>query len=362
MLQRRSRKRRPDRAGHRSGDAVLNSPRVVLDADGEYLYIPADRALQARAERLAAQAEVTAASAVEVAAVEPAVEVVVAEPVVEAAAVEAVVEAAAVEAGAGVTAVKPTVDVAAIESAVQVAAAKPAAVEAVAPPVSTRHTWIPASDPIPAPDPFPPARHRPAPRLPLPESESPSDLEIAIGLARVAARRRARIMALLFVATVASWSVAAASSAPVWVAVPATVLLVMHVLACRIAGLRSRETLMMLAVQVHSAEVQTRPQRQFAADGAEADEPRRTPDRVARRAAAVGAETWEPIPVPPPTYTLKPAVHRPENAPLDLPASAKGEGPVSRGALPRRAADIERILALESHLDELFEEPKVVNG
>ena len=322
MLQRRSRKRRPDRAGHRSGDAVLTSPRVVVDADGEYLYIPADRALEARAERLAAE---VAASAVEDTADEPVVD----EPVVE----EAAVEVAAVT--------EPPV-------------------------VSTRHTSTPPADPFPRPAPQVPEVLVSTPSTPEVEiPESPSDLEIAIGLARVAARRRARIMALLIIATVASWSVAAASSASAWVAVPATVLLMMHVLACRVAGLRSRETLMMLAVQVRTAEVQARPQRQFAAhlaDLAGTDEPR-LPERVTRRAAAVGAETWEPIPVPPPTYTLKPAVHRPESAPFDLPASAKGDAPaVSRGALPRRAADIERILALESHLDELFEEPKVVNG
>lgn len=177
-------------------------------------------------------------------------------------------------------------------------------------------------------------------------------------------------MALLIVATVSSWVLVSASSVSTWVAAPATVLLVMHILASRVAGLRSRETLMTLAVHVQSSElIQARPQRQFmpparSAEAAAADEPTRTPERVARRATAVGAETWEPVPVPPPTYTLKPAVHRPEPAPLDVPAAAKADAPaaVSRGALPRRAADIERILALESHLDELFEEPKVVNG
>jgi hypothetical protein len=197
-------------------------------------------------------------------------------------------------------------------------------------------------------------------------TEGPYDLEVAIANARLAARRRAVIMVLLFIATVTSWAVVLASPAPAWVAVPATVLLVLHALASRVAGLRSRETLMMIAVQVHSAEVvQSRPQRQAMAkarpvEEAEAKAAPRTPDRVARRAAAVGASTWEPVPVPPPTYTLKPAVHRPEPAPLDLPAAPAAA--VSRGALPRRAADVERILALESHLDELFEEPKVVNG
>jgi hypothetical protein len=175
-------------------------------------------------------------------------------------------------------------------------------------------------------------------------------------------------MALLFVATVTAWVIAAVTSVSDWVAVPASVLLILHVLASRVAGLRSREALMLLAVQVRSEElVQARPQRQYAPRGSAGDEitarPRPTPERVARRAEAVGAPTWDPIPVPPPTYTLKPTVPRPEPAPLEQPAAETGTpAAVSRGALPRRAADVERILALESDLDELFEEPKVVNG
>jgi hypothetical protein len=178
-------------------------------------------------------------------------------------------------------------------------------------------------------------------------------------------------MAVLFVVTAVSWVIAGASTVSAWVAAPATGLLVLHMLASRVAGLRSRETLMLLAVQVRSSElVQARPQRQYVTrshpdDVAASVAPARPSERVARRAAAVGADTWEPIPVPPPTYTLKPAAHRPEPAPLERPAAAQTAPPaaaVSRGALPRRAADVERILALESHLDELFEEPKVVNG
>jgi hypothetical protein len=420
VLQRRSRKPRPDRADHRSGDAVLTSPRVVLDADGEYLYIPADRALAARAERRAAEA-----AAVESAAVAPAVsEPAVSEPADFESGVDgsAVVESVAVESAngwpgsifagpvlaepvlpgpvsAGPDSVGPdsvgpvgdeSVDAELIAPESTVAApivAETVIVESVAgsgaaeeslvvaeqgpveghPPVE-----IPASGFSSAPlwSTFAPSPQRASgPSASTPEAdipERPSDLEVAIGIARVAARRRARIMALLLVATVVSWVVTSVSSISAWVAVPSTVLLMMHVLASRVAGLRSRETLMMLAVQVQSAElVQTRSQRSFAAPDrpAEVAAPAHTPDRVARRAAAVGAETWEPIPVPPPTYTLKPAAHRPEPAPLDLPAAGTAPAAaVSRGALPRRAADVERILALESHLDDLFEEPKVVNG
>jgi hypothetical protein len=323
-----SRRRRGGNVGHRSGDAVLTSPRVVVDSDGEFLYIPADRALAERAKRAAAAVEAAAAAAAVVAA--PA--------------------ASAVAAPVG-------------RSVHHSSPSSPASVRrAPGEPVSSNPVLSsavrPASSPTPAPIKEPAVAE---PELPV--HERPYDLDVAIACARIAARRRAVIMALLLVASVSSWGVSTVASVPTWVALPATVLLVLHALASRVAGLRSRETLTVLAAQLHAAELaQARPQRQVAATTGPAevaatitDAP--VPDRVARRAAAVGAETWEPIAVPPPTYTLKPAVHRPEPAPLELPA-AVADAPaaaVSRGALPRRAADIERILALESDLDELFQ-------
>jgi hypothetical protein len=312
-----NRRRRPTNSSHRSGDAVLTSPRVVIDADGEFLYIPADRALAARANR---------------AVTEPAVgEPAVSEP-----------------AASGPAVAGPAVR--------QPAAFEPAAEAAATPGLTPGEASGQAS------------AHRPA---------RPHDLEVAIAGARVAARRRALIMTLLIAASVSSWGLSTVPSISTWVVVPATTLLVLHMLASRAAGLRSRETLMLLAAQLHSAELaQARPQHQVVTTARPADlvaevAAKPLPDRIARRAAAVGAETWEPVPVPPPTYTLKPAVHRPEPAPLDLPAahapahSQAAHSPagqvdvpaaaVSRGALPRRAADIERILALESDLDDLFQ-------
>jgi hypothetical protein len=383
VLQRRSRKSRPDRSVHRSGDAVLTSPRVVVDADGEFLYIPADRALAARAQRQAV--EVAHAAAVEAAAAAEADAAAAAEADVAAVEVESKADAETVEAEAEaveVEAVEPEAEAVDVQvdaeaeadaraRAIQQEAVAQAFARAEARKLLVDNTTAPASA---APDVQGPvddadtAPHQPVPASSTPEAEMPEgpyDLEVAIANARLAARRRAVIMALLFVATVTSWGVVLGTSVSVLVAVPATVLLVLHALASRVAGLRSRETLMMIAVQVRSTEVaQPRvQQRQAMAPARSTDEAAtatHTPDRVARRAAAVGASTWDPVPVPPPTYTLKPAVHRPEPAPLDLPAAPAAA--VSRGALPRRAADVERILALESHLDELFEEPKVVNG
>ena len=386
MLQRRSRKSRTDRSVHRSGDAVLTSPRVVVDADGEFLYIPADRALAARAQREAEEAARVAAAEAEAAQAEAEAEAEIAAAEAEIAAAEAEIaeaeiaaaeeaaeaelsEAAELEAAerraAEVQAARVKIAAqsrAAQEEAAQVRAAQleAAQTEALAQAQAMARARAAEADVTPAAAAYRASRAVPA----EPENaDYPSDLEVAIAGARLAARRRATIMALLFLATVVSW-VLAASSSPAWVAAPATVLLVLHMLASRVAGLRSRESLMLLAVQVHSEELaESRAQRQAAAAARPAEvaatvEAALTPDRVSRRAAAVGASTWDPVPVPPPTYTLKPAVHRPEPAPLDVPAPAA----VSRGALPRRAADVERILGVESDLDELFEEPKVVNG
>jgi hypothetical protein len=189
-----------------------------------------------------------------------------------------------------------------------------------------------------------------------------SAFDISVMHARIAAGRRARIMAVLLMVTVSSWGVASVPSVPFWVALPSTSLLVLHGLASRMAGVRSREHLAVLAAQARAsaAPATSRPLPMAAPAPVVAPPAPSVPERVARRAAAVGAETWEPVPVPPPTYTLKPAVQRPEPAPLDLPAPAASG--VSRGALPRTAADIERILALDSASGSGDDERKVVNG
>jgi hypothetical protein len=199
-----------------------------------------------------------------------------------------------------------------------------------------------------------PGDKKPAPPKPAPARLG--TLDIAIMTSRIAARRRARIMAVLLLATVSTWGIAVSvPAAPFWVALPATLLLVLHGMASRAAGLRSREHLSWLARELSAPEARPRPvARPVAAPPVVAPAPV-VPERVARRQAAVGAETWNPVPVPPPTYTLKPHAPRPEPAPLDLPAAAA----VSRAALPRTAADIERILALDPNAED---ERKVVNG
>jgi hypothetical protein len=208
-------------------------------------------------------------------------------------------------------------------------------------------------------------------------ARDPRDLTRALDAARRAARRRAIILLGLAAVTVSAGATIPLLTAPVWVLAPSATLLVVLLMASRAAAIRSAEHLAVLREQVRPVPAVTpRPVRTLGPSPAPArpvvaELPVAQPDRVARRAMAVGAETWEPVPVPAPTYTLKPAVFRAEPPPLDLPAAASllgGSAPAgsasapSRGALPRRAEDIERILALDAEPQIGFEHRTAVNG
>jgi hypothetical protein len=91
----------------------------------------------------------------------------------------------------------------------------------------------------------------------------------------------------------------------------------------------------------------------------------RASERVARELAeGTPSDTWTPVPVPPPTYTLKPAVPRPEPAPLDPPcpppqstepaACQEARGPRSWGG--------DRTFADELDLDAVLARRRAVNG
>ncbi len=178
-------------------------------------------------------------------------------------------------------------------------------------------------------------------------------------------------MAVLLLTTVVTWVFLAVGSVPVFIAIASTLLLTAHAVASRTAAVRSRETLTMLGAHLYAAEMarehaeNRRRQAARVRARAEAEAAAKPPpERVARRASAVSADTWDPVPVPPPTYQLKPAVHRPAPPPLEepaqkpqAPAASEREQPVSRGSMPRRAADIERIL----ELDQNAERPRAVN-
>ncbi|GAB3279018.1 hypothetical protein [Kineosporia babensis] len=200
---------------------------------------------------------------------------------------------------------------------------------------------------------------------PIPEyTTTHADLDAARLNARLAASRRARSMIVLLAATSAAWVFSVIGSVPVFIPIAATLLLSAHAVASRTAAVRSRETLTMMAAHLYAAEMareHAEKRRQAAARTrarAEALAAAPPPEWVKRRAAAVSGDTWDPIPVPPPTYQLKPAVHRPAPPPLEKPAEKTEAAPdrqVSRGSMPRRAAEIERILQLDQ------DAPRAVN-
>ena len=176
--------------------------------------------------------------------------------------------------------------------------------------------------------------------------------------ARIAAARRARVMVALLLFTTAAWVVSVTTASPIWVAVPPSVMLLVHMLAGRLAAVRSRRVLGASRERLVEAR-----RRSEAAVASAAEVPAATPapveepaEVVESPAAAVGGDTWVPVPVPPPTYTLKPVVPRPEPAPLPETATAR----VARGALPRRPEEVERILDLD--VPETLETRRAVNG
>ncbi|WP_285599415.1 hypothetical protein [Kineosporia sp. NBRC 101731] len=165
-----------------------------------------------------------------------------------------------------------------------------------------------------------------------------------------------------------AWVFALVGPVPLFVPIAVTLLLAANGVASRTAAVRSRETLTMLAAHLYAAEMareHAERRRQTAARlraraEAEAEAAKPVPERVSRRNAAVTGDTWDPVPVPKPTYQLKPAVHRRPPPPLEEPVE-KPQTPAasdqSRSTMPRRAADIERILKL----DEDPERPRAVN-
>ena len=179
----------------------------------------------------------------------------------------------------------------------------------------------------------------------------------AVERARLAAARRARVMVSLLLFSAAAWAVSLTTASPIWVSAPPSVMLLVHVMAARVAAVRSRRTLAVSRARLAEARRRAEAAAAVVPDTvAEPSSPVAEPAAAPESpAAAVGDDTWMPVPVPPPTYTLKPVVPRPEPAPLP-PVAASGRG---RGALPRRPEEIERILDLDA--DDL-ETRRAVNG
>jgi hypothetical protein len=223
--------------------------------------------------------------------------------------------------------------------------------------------------------------------------------QAAVQRARLAAARRFRALIALLLVVAAAWTLSMATAFRAWIGLTATGLLVLDLAAGRVAAIRSKQVLdesrqrvvaaRRLVDEALSAGVAEATAVVSATDVAPAASS--VAASSARPEAGVG-DTWVPVPVPPPTYTLKPAVHRPEPAPLPSPlpstagpaasgasgastgsaasaagvdesgaagvaASSDGSRARGRGALPRRAEEIERILDLDA-----LEQRTAVNG
>jgi len=162
---------------------------------------------------------------------------------------------------------------------------------------------------------------------------------------RAAAARRARVLLVLAMITLTSWAVVAVPQVPIWAAVPATGLLLTDVVVLMVSGrrraARRRAEARVVASRIAVAQRRTvaaakgrstgaTPSRRVVAPAVatvsstsapvvEAEASLTDAEGTSSRPAEPAVEdgTWTPVPVPRPTYMLKPVVHRPEPRPLD---------------------------------------------
>jgi hypothetical protein len=208
--------------------------------------------------------------------------------------------------------------------------------------------------------------------------------------ARVAARRRARVLTVLLALTGVAWVVSVPVPAVTVAAVAASVLLVLDVVALVVTA--RRRAVRRSVARTHRRELDRRravvARRRRAvpagiAPSAVSTSPIPTPavadvvsrpgadaeppaERVAREMAG-GGTPWIPVPVPPPTYTLKPTAPRPEPAPLDLTPTPRPTEPGEPGADPAvartpRPWDADRTFADDLDLDAVLARRRAVNG
>ena len=186
-----------------------------------------------------------------------------------------------------------------------------------------------------------------------------------------AARRRAVVLALLTLATGAATATAVGGIVPgALVGIPAGLLLADVVVLRRRARRPRRPS---SPVRVSGSVSVSRPRRPAAPERMPARVPAQASARhavtdvaeplpaVDAAAQAVGDGGWLPVPVPPPTYTLKPVAPRPEPAPLepfavptDPAMSASG---TSLPSGPRLVAE-----QSEVDLDTVLQRRRAVNG
>ena len=146
----------------------------------------------------------------------------------------------------------------------------------------------------------------------------------------------------LLVCGVASWGAVALPGVPWWAAVPATALIVLDLAALVVAG-RARSSARRTAARKAAMRVAASQRVLSRAAARERVRREAAPAVAAPTATAIdvrtvalpevqvdGAlgDTWTPVPVPRPTYMLKPVVPRPEPPPLEEPEAPAAAAPV----------------------------------
>jgi hypothetical protein len=218
----------------------------------------------------------------------------------------------------------------------------------------------------------------PGPASPLaPEpGRAPAALSLAALPGASAARRRRSVLVALTGFTLLSVMGAAAGAVPAFVAVVGVLLLALDLGALRAAAVagehrraaeaeRSRRAAE--GERARRARIAREAARAHAADetaadaevspGAEVEHlPGAPPAPPAARRPLADEGTWVPVPVPPPTYTLKPVAPRPAPAPLE-PALAPAAAPAATVAPQLRLVE-----EPEVDLDSVLARRRAVNG
>jgi hypothetical protein len=175
---------------------------------------------------------------------------------------------------------------------------------------------------------------------------------------RTAAARRARVLIALAVTALTSWTVVFLPGVPAWTALPATALLLTDVTLLVVTGRRRaarrrlaarRAVLMVAAAQRRAArpaapviapqsgvvgQAGAPPSESVEVDLRTGAEDRPSPRSRPAEPAPPG--TWTPVPVPRPTYLLKPVVPRPEPEVLQ----SDGTGPDGAAPAPLPTAQV----------------------
>jgi hypothetical protein len=196
---------------------------------------------------------------------------------------------------------------------------------------------------------------------------------------RRAAVRRARVLLTLSVLALSSWAAVALPAVPWWVGVPASALLVLDAVVLVISARRRATARRATARRV--AERTAAAQRRLAERAERARRDLARAEQVlASRPAAVNVDerpssepgpaaqqpddTWTPIPVPRPTYMLKPVVPRPDPVPLEPELAPSTASPAATSSAPAQAKpkpwDTEHTWA--DDLDVVLARRRAVNG